>query len=226
MGKEILNDLKILGASTTSGGYFRNIAVTGECKIAGDVNCEKLRLTGELDMVGNLYADELRITGECAVGGRAEGTLLKGRGELKTSSSLKIERIKFTGNLAVNGDCESDHLQIFGAVQVAGLLNADQLEMGLYGPSHAKEVGGGSIVIKRSTAARIIGFVKPWADAFFEAELVEGDLINLQYTKAGTVRGKQIQIGADCEIQRVEYYDTLEIHKSAKVHHHIRLINN
>ncbi|MDQ0192891.1 hypothetical protein [Paenibacillus wynnii] len=223
MAEQIRSNLKIVGNTTTSGGYFRHVGVTGECKFTGDVDCQKLSLTGELKVLGNLHADELKITGECAIEGRVEGSSLKGRGELKIASDLKIERIRFTGNLAVKGHCESENLHIFGAIQVEGLLSADQLEIGLYGPSIAKEVGGGSIIIKRSTAAKIVGLMKPRQDAYFVAELIEGDLVDLQNAKAGIVRGKHVIIGADCEINTVEYLDTLEIHKGAKVRQQIKL---
>ena len=223
MAEQTRGDLKILGATTTSGGYFRNVGVTGECKVNGDVDCKKLSLTGELEMLGNLHADELKITGECNIMGRLEGSSLKGRGELKISSRLKIERIRFTGNLAVKGDCESENLHLSGALQVDGLLSAEQIEIGLYGPSTAKEVGGGSILIKRSTAARIVGLMKPRDDAYFGAELIEGDIVDLQNTKAGVVRGKHVIIGAGCDINTVEYRDTLEIHRSARVKQQIKL---
>jgi len=217
------SNLRMVGTTTTSGGHFKDVSVTGECTFNGEVDCKKLGLTGELKITGNLLVDELKITGECSVEGRVVGSSLKGRGALNTSSSLVVERIRFTGNIAAKGNCESEKLTISGAIQVEGLLSAEELELAIYGPSRAIEVGGGSILIKRSTTAKIMDFMKPGEDASFTAEVIEGDHIQLQSTRAGMVRGKHIIIGSDCDIHTVEYRDTLEIHRNAKVKHQVKL---
>jgi len=223
VAEQIRSNLRMIGTNATSGGFFRNVSVTGECQFTGDVDCQKLSLTGKMGLAGNLQADKFKITGECTVDGHIKGFSLKGQGEFRTFSNLRIDQIRFSGSLDVKGNCEAENLHISGAAQVEGLLSADQLEIGLYGPSRAKEVGGGSIMIKRSSAARIIGLLKPRQDAFFEAELIEGDIVDLQHTKADTVRGKRVIIGADCEVNTVEFRETLEIHKNAIVKHQMRI---
>ncbi|WP_410514905.1 hypothetical protein PaeBR_11235 [Paenibacillus sp. BR2-3] len=223
MTEQTRNDLKMIGTTATAGGNFRHVAVTGECQITGNVDCEKLSLTGELGIAGDLQADEMKITGQCKVDGRIGGLSIRGQGEIRGSSGMKMEQIKFNGSLVVKGSCEAENLSLNGALDVGELLSAEQLEIGLYGPSRAKEVGGGTIEIKRSTASRIMELVKPRQEAFFEAELIEGDKIGLQYTKANTVRGKAVSIGQDCVINTVEFRDTLEIHKNAIVKQQIKL---
>ncbi|MNC54128.1 hypothetical protein D3C81_998200 [compost metagenome] len=51
----------------------------------------------------------------------------------------------------------------------------------------------------------------------FTSGLIEGDSVELQNTHAHTVRGEKVIIGPDCVIQKVEYSDYLEIHRSATV---------
>jgi hypothetical protein len=46
MTEPIRNHLKVLGETTSAGGFYQNVNITGECKFNGDVDCEKLRLTG------------------------------------------------------------------------------------------------------------------------------------------------------------------------------------
>lgn len=50
-----------------------------------------------------------------------------------------------------------------------------------------------------------------------EVETIEGEDIDLESTKAELVRGRNVVIGAGCEIERVEYSGTLTVDKAAKV---------
>lgn len=216
------NPLKILGTTTSAGGYFGDVKVTGECRFTGDVDCLSLSLTGETVVAGSLRMDKMKITGELAVEGIFEGDSLRGQGEIKAAST-RIDQLNFNGNLEVRGDCEAEELRISGAINVAGLLNAEQLEINLFGPCAAKEVGGSAITIKRSKAGLLLNLVKPNPKALFTAGLIEGDRVDLNYTKADVVRGDHVIIGADCEINTVEYRSTLELHKLAKVKHQVKL---
>lgn len=216
------NPLKILGTTTSAGGYFGDVKVTGECQFTGDVDCLKLSLTGETAVAGSLRMDKMKITGEFAVEGILEGHSLRGQGEIKAAST-RISQVDFNGNLEVLGDCEAEELRISGAIHVAGLLNAEQLEISLYGPSAAKEVGGSAITIKRSKAGLLMNLVKPNPKVMFTAGLIEGDRVDLNYTKAEVVRGDHVIIGAECEINTVEYSSTLELHKYANVKRQVKL---
>ncbi|MEK3670552.1 MULTISPECIES: hypothetical protein [unclassified Paenibacillus] len=217
------NDLKILGTSSSVGGHFKDVKVTGECKFTGDVDCLKFSQTGEIKVDGNLRLQHMKITGECEVKGRIDGASLRGQGQLTAGGGLRIEEIKLTGGIMVTGDCEAEELQLTGIIEVSGLLNAGKLELGLFGPCRADAVGGSSISIKRSRTGALLrpGQGKKMS---FQARLIEGDQIELQSTQAQTVRGGRVIIGTGCEIDTVEYRDTLEIHKSATVRNPVKLL--
>ena len=50
-----------------------------------------------------------------------------------------------------------------------------------------------------------------------EAELIEGDEIYLENTRADVVRGKQIEIGPHCKIGLIEYSESLKVHDNSDV---------
>jgi hypothetical protein len=52
-----------------------------------------------------------------------------------------------------------------------------------------------------------------------EADTIEGDEIFLENTHARIVRGKKITIGEGCEIEMVEYSESLEVSPKARVKH-------
>lgn len=209
------SNLKVLGTSSSLGGYFLEVKVTGECKFAGDVDCQSLSLTGETKVSGGLRMEKLKMTGQLSVQDRIEGGSLRGQGEVQTSG-LSVEQLKFSGSMEVRGDCEAEDLQMGGALKVKGLLSAENLQLTLYGPGSAAEVGGGTITIKRSKTKTLFQ-MGHGRDMIFTTGLIEGDFVELQNTHAATVRGEKVIIGPGCVIQNVEYSDYLEIHKNAIV---------
>jgi hypothetical protein len=52
---------------------------------------------------------------------------------------------------------------------------------------------------------------------YLTADLIEGDNVTLDVTKAKVVRGKKVIIGKDCEIDLVEYRDEIKISEGAKI---------
>lgn len=223
MAEVIRNDLKMIGESTSAGGRFRNVSVIGECVLTGEVDCVKLSCTGEMIVNGSLKTEELKLTGECAVKGQLDAGTVRGRGEIEVSSGLRGENIKFTGNINVQGDCEMGTFEMFGGFDVKGLLSADWLEIKMYGPCQAREIGGAKLRVKRSKPAVLLRLIKPISAAVLSTDLIEGDAVHLEFTTSGIVRGNSVIIGPGCKIERVEYRDTLVVHKSAIVKERIKL---
>ncbi|WP_405114532.1 hypothetical protein MHH28_10240 [Paenibacillus sp. FSL K6-1217] len=216
------HDLKILGTSSSVGGVFKDVKVTGECTFRGDVDCLKLAQTGEVAVEGDLRAQHIKMTGECKVKGRVDAASLRGQGQLTAGGGLRIEEIRLTGGIIVTGDCEAEQVELTGILEVSGLFNAEKLDLVLFGPCKADTVGGGRISIKRSRSSALLrpGMSKNMS---FTARLIEGDRIELQHTQAQTVRGGSVVIGAGCEIETVEYRDLLEVHKSSTVRNTVKI---
>lgn len=116
-----------------------------------------------------------------------------------------------------------ENICIFRALNVTGLLSAEKLEINLYGPCRAKEVGGSILSIKKSKTGRLLQLMKPTTKILFEAGVIEGDTIELVNTKASMVRGERVVVGADCEIETVEYRESLEIHTQATVKYQVKV---
>jgi len=222
VAEQTRRDLKMMGETTSAGGMYRNIKITGESTFIGDVDCMKLHHVGELSVQGGLKVDELKLTGECEVRGTLEAGIVRGRGEVEVSSGVRVEKIKFTGNLDAGGDCEAGSLEVDGAFTVSGLLSADRLEVKMYGPCKAREIGGTTLHVKRSRATKLLNFFTTRGESVLTAEEIEGDIVELEYTSAAVVRGNQVIIGPGCQIGRVEYRDSLHIHKNSTVKENVQ----
>ncbi|MBO9599959.1 MAG: hypothetical protein J7559_19320 [Cohnella sp.] len=215
-------DLKIIGETTSSGGQFGNVRITGQCTFRSDMDCNRLSCIGQTDIQGNLRAGELKLTGEAGIRGALDAGRVGGRGQLNVSSRLRGEHIRFTGEIKVGGDCEAGDLSMLGAFDVNGLVSAEQLELKMFGPCKAKEIGGGRLVVRRSRKSSVVHLFKPSNAGVLIADSIEGDVVELEHTKARVVRGNHVTIGQGCEIGRVEYTQTLKIHTQAVVKEMVR----
>jgi len=207
----------MIGTTTSMGGKFRHVKLTGESVLEGDIDCIKLANIGEVVVKGNLRTNMLKVTGECEVQGSMEALIVRGRGELTVSSGVRGENIKFIGNIKAGEDCEAGAVDIGGGFAIDGLLSADTLDVKMYGPCSAREIGGTLLRVRRSRATRLLQLFKSNDNALLTTDQIEGDKVELEHTIAAVVRGNQVSIGAGCHIERVEYRDTLNIHKSAVV---------
>ncbi|MFC5702838.1 bactofilin [Cohnella faecalis] len=223
MADETRQDLKMVGTTSSGGGRFRSVKITGESVLNGAVDCDKLACTGELVVKGELRSDEVKVMGECRIEGPLNAGSVRGQGEIEVKASARVETMKMTGNVDVGGHFESGDLRLFGGFRVEGLLSAERLELRMYGPCRAKEIGGGTLIVKRSRAAALAKWIKPHSQAMLNVDIVEGDSVELEHTTAGIVRGNRVVIGPGCEIGRLEYRDSLVLHKNAIVKDQVKL---
>ena len=95
------------------------------------------------------------------------------------------------GTLKVDEDLEAESVVIKGVFTIKGLLNAGNIQVELLGNAKAKEIGGEKIVVKKNSFALNKWLKSFFADKTLQAEVIEGDDIELEYTHAGIVRGKK-----------------------------------
>lgn len=188
-------NLEIHGVGTASGGTYNLIRIHGKATIEGDVMCTRLDVHGVMSVSGDLQADHVHVHGQSEIAGRLIST-----------------EVQLHGGLNVRGDCSAESFRGDGVFQVGGLLNAEHIEVKIHGPSRAKEIGGQSIEIhgeRRSPLGR-------WKK--LRVDIVEGDDIRLESTKARVVRGHRVFLGRGCDVDRVEYRVDFQATDGSVVH--------
>jgi len=216
-------NLRLVGTATASGGRFDNVKITGEAVLAGDTECRNLSCMGNVAIKGNLRADGVKLTGECQVGGSLTARRIQATGDIQVDGALHGERLKLTGSVRVQGECDAEALLISGAIAADGLVNAEDVQVRMHGPCRALEIGGGVITVKRSRAVAVKSLFMPKGIVMMTADLIEGDTVVLEHTRAAVVRGNRVTLGSGCEIGRVEYRDMLEVGSKALVKEKIKL---
>lgn len=239
MVKEQRNDLRINGNGSTSGGKYNDVVINGMGKVNGDLECSSFRCNGEskisgsvkttsakihgsTSIKGNLKSDEIKISGYTGIGGSVDSKSVLVAGQADIGGSLSTDDIEIKGAVKAKGDCSAENFVSHGAFTIDGLLNAGQIEIKLYGPCKAKEIGGETITVKKGNAFILKDLVKSIFSTFdiannLTADVIEGDDVTLEYTNAKIVRGNNVSVGEGCQIDLVEYRKSFNKSDSSKV---------
>jgi cytoskeletal protein CcmA (bactofilin family) len=226
--------LIINGSSSTNGGDFDKVSIRGEGTIYGDVNADVVNVygqgnfrnnvstktmgvMGQTDINGSVVADFLKVYGQLDISKASNIKSLKIRGEVKSSQHLKGERIDNKGSLKVNGNVNCDHFFSQGECRIDGLLSAEEINIKLMiATSRITEMGGSKISVNRHNFPYGLSFRAK--KAHLVTTIVEADDIYLEYTTAKIVRGNHVKIGPGCDIEMVEYRDSIRVSPGSTVH--------
>ncbi|NOU98016.1 hypothetical protein GC093_33025 [Paenibacillus sp. LMG 31456] len=236
---DVRGDLIISGSGSTAGGTFNNVKINGEGTISGDIDSIEfktngssrtqgnvkstiIKVNGITRIEGNVDAEQLNVNGQTDIGGDVSVRVLKLQGKSDIGGNLTGDLLEIGGELKVQRDCEAETFLQKGSFIIGGMLNAGKIDIQLFGPCKAKEIGGETISVKRTGLAlslhKIIHslFITGFEDRL-TVDTIEGDDIYLEYTTAKIVRGNRVNIGPGCEIIHVEYKDHFEQVKGAQV---------
>lgn len=201
-------DLNLSGVEIAQGGNYKAVVISENAKINGNCNCDSAIFMG--------------YSPECGVNGNVKADFLKVHGMAEIYGNVNAELLKIWGGISVKGDCEAEAMSIKGGVTVDGLLNAENINIQMFWPCRVNEIGGGQIRIKRlpqllNDLKNIFKYFKSDSFPILEAEVIEGDIVYLEYTKARIVRGNNVTIGPGCEIGMVEYKESIRQDESAVI---------
>ena len=91
----------------------------------------------------------MSINGQLDIDGDANIREVKIRGTIKSNGSMISDKIDLLGNIDVKHDCNSETFISKGVFVIGGLLNANSIDINLFGKCQVKEIGGETIKIKR-----------------------------------------------------------------------------
>ncbi|WP_242220510.1 cytoplasmic protein [Bacillus cereus group sp. BfR-BA-01380] len=215
-------NLSLNGSGNSSGGIYKNVTIRGEGTILDDIDCDVFKTYGASEVQGNvkahmvtvfgetkirgdLHSENVKVNGNLEVSGPAEVKRTKVRGMFDIGENFTGEEVDVTGGINVKGNLEAENFILNGGFTITGMLNAGDINIILrYEHSNVKEIGGEKITVRKKSS--FFPFLKH--GGYLHANIIEGDEIFLEYTKADVVRGNNVTIGPECEIGVVEYHET------------------
>lgn len=231
-------NLRIIGDNSASGGHYNDAKIVGNGVINGDLECVNFKCIGDSRLSGNLKAGKVKIMGSISVEGSATvddahvagdlnvaGDIHAGhfslRGGITTKSGIKAENLSLMGYVTVKKNCEAETFKSDGRLNIDGLLNADEININTYGQSRVAEIGGDRIVVRRGSGiGKMLKYLfasSGFGGGTLRSNSIEGDDIRLSHTRANVVRGKNVIIESGCEIDLVEYKESLRLNHGSSV---------
>ena len=225
------NDVRMNGGGSVGGGSYDNVTINGtgvlngdltaanvringSASARGDVSAEAIVVNGTAEFKGSVSARVLDASGSASVGGDLDAGKVHVKGSLSVAGGMKATDVILHGMLEVAGDCQTETLIGDGAFDIGGLLNAGRVEVRIYGPCKARDIGCERIGVK---PGRRVAWFRSWMDKRLTADTIEGDAIVLEYTTANVVRGHDVRLGTGCDVALVEYSGTFVRADDAKV---------
>lgn len=228
-------DLSVSGAGSVGGGKYNNVKISGAGNINGDIECTLFRssgasetkgnvnakiieISGASDIKGNVEAEEIKISGASNIKGNVTTKKIRVSGASEIKGSLHAEEIEIRGAIDIKEDCEAETFSASGGFDIGGLLNAGNIEIRVHGKCRVREIGGEKIDVRKDDGS----FLGKVMSVFSLGEklitgIIEGDEIYLENTNAKIVRGNNVIIGPNCNIETIEYRNSINVDASSKV---------
>ncbi|MCL1950979.1 MAG: hypothetical protein FWF59_14760 [Turicibacter sp.] len=224
-------NLRIDGVGSHEGGVFDRIEFNGVGTLKGGVQADEISVNGVGTFNGDVATGHLGVDGMCTFNSQVQADTLDINGTAKINGGLGVGTLNVNGNLKINGgmkgdtmtnngrlvvteDCELEAFRSDGLINVSGSLNAETVELNIALKCQVREIGGSQITVRQIGTA---SFLESFFPTFLQADTIEGDIIQLEATKAKKVSGHEIIIGENCDIDVVEYTGTYQQSPSARV---------
>ena len=238
-------DLNISGSGHITPGEYDTIRVSGSAQLGDAVRCKSLYVSGSANGSNVVCEKDFHISGSCAFSGKVSagnvaisgGTSFGGdveatekiavSGGMRCGGDVRCKQLQISGNGRVSGDVEAELAKIRGALDCEGLLNAEEVDIEFEKSMEVGSIGGSKIVIykrhgeekkKRARLPLFASLIKrSTVGTVCVNNSIEGDEIALEGVVCRRVSGRVVAIGADCEIELVQYSEQVEVSPEAKV---------
>jgi cytoskeletal protein CcmA (bactofilin family) len=211
-----------------------DLSVGGTATFERSVRAEHVSVGGSGTFDGSVSADHVDLDGSVEFGDNLDRHEIEGDGSTTVAGTLVAATASFDGSVSVEGltdvtDLSVDGSGTFGDVSAEtfvgeGAFDADAVTAGTFefavaGASSAEAVEGGDVAVTEGEAGTLTSLVRGLLgrdDPVLEVATVEGETVSLDVTRAGTVVGESVVLGADAEVD-VVYTDDLDAADGATV---------
>ena len=231
-------DMRISGSGNIPSGEYSKISVSGVGHFIGRVRCESLTSSGSIKGNDIECKEGFTVSGSSRFSGKIEAKNIKVSGSLNCEGDLiaresfissgsvecgkgaKCEHLTSSGSLKTSGDIEAEALKIDGTVNCAGLINAESIEINFDRGMSIGSIGGGKIAILPEKALKAAKKLIPFPTLSRGVNVstsIEGDEITLECVSCPKVTGRTVTIGQGCNIDLVQYSESIKISPNATV---------
>jgi len=220
-GGDYNEEVRISGSGVINGNIScTEFSISGSGEVRGNMRCTgNTKISGSGSVKGNLEAYETSISGSGTVSGNVKGNKCNVSGMFE-AGSIMVNELNVSGKIIARGDISAENAVIRGTIEAVGLINAEKFDVTFDYDSSAEAVGGSFIHIRRK------GLVGGFLSKLFKGDKggyfsvsgsIEGDVIDIEYTTAESVVGREVIIGPGCKIGKLTYIEKIDISPEAEV---------
>ena len=190
--------------------------ISGACKITGYVKSKEFKISGATKIGGDLHSKEAKISGSCKIGGDVETEEFHSSGVCKIGGNLNSSSsVTLSGILNVGSDVETETFKCSGRFEIDDRLRAKDVKIGLNGHSKVKEIHCDAIEVRGGAQGAFFPTSLSWGGKL-EVKKIHAHEVYLENTTADIVKGNNVRIGPNCNIDTVES-KTLSVHETSKI---------
>lgn len=193
-----MQNFKMEGIASINGGEFDTVTIEGVGTCSNSIKANNIRIEGVFNCSGDV---EVRYL-DC-------------EGVANFKSNIRAKKMTVEGVLSDNmgSKIEAEEIVCEGVIKTGGEISSDLLRSD--GCIEAREIVGDQIYIySRYHANR---FMSIFTGKKSNVNLIEATTIELRGVTADTVNGRDITIGPNCMIEKVDCNGTLSIDRSSVV---------
>lgn len=227
------NDLIINGFGTSNGGECHIVTINGKGTIKGNISAEQIEINGQgtfqgiinskkLEINGSATLEQLTHTDKLSIDGHAtfkdniNTKKLRIAGFASINGNVSADTISIEGKTTIKGNCDTEKFSVQGPIKITGTLNAEEITIEPKWKCEINEIGCRQLNV-RYEKDPFWNVIESFINTTLTIGTIEGDDIHLENTKAKIVRGKNISIGKNCQIDLVEYTETFKRSDGAQI---------
>jgi cytoskeletal protein CcmA (bactofilin family) len=234
-------DMRISGSGKVPAGEYNHISISGSGSLVGAVRCatfsssgashgesiecsDTFKVSGASSFSGTVKANYVGVSGSFSCGDLVVEDKLSVSGSAKCKGNVRGDLLSIAGALKVGGDVEGEKVKVDGILNCGGLLNAEDIEIKFERGMEIGSIGGSKIVIYPRNSLKPItrlplfsALAKRAGGGVSVITSIEGDEIALEGVTSPRVTGRIVAIERGCDIDLVQYSETVEISPDAKV---------
>ncbi len=208
------DSLRCSGAAKICGDVVaESVSCAGAVKVIGGLVCNKtMKVSGSGKCTADVEAETMTVSGAFKAEGALKAKNVKVSGGLDVEKSFHCEKLEITGKLQVQEGVEAETVDLSGSAEINGLLNAEEIEIDNSGKSKIGDIGCTTLKVRQHQEKMgwFSFFTSRKNHLTLEVGTIEGDRVELIGTRAKVVRGRDVVIGPDCVIERVEFTNSCQ----------------
>lgn len=216
---KIMNDQKITGSGTIVAGEYNDITVSGFGSIKGDVKANRIKIYGTLKSTNKVDVTKLSVSGSSTFYENVVGDNVDISGSATFDKNCSFKNISVNGSISCKEELTAEEIEVRGGCK---LNKVEAKRVKLRGKAfNIKHLCAEELtIIEKGFSFGIIFSRNP-----SKIDVCECDKIDVDHLICDELFVKNGRIGPKCEIEYLEYSDSIDVHVDAKVKKIVKAVN-